>query len=103
MTSVILEQNVPPHDLGLTDPNILRKLHQYNKQLEYVKAYNRTNAKAQNERTKKYHAKMKDTDEWKRKKQEYYINVLKPKRQEEARIKREQKEEAKRISNQAKL
>jgi len=83
------------NNVNMMDANILRKLHQYDKKLDYIKAYNKTNAKAQNERAKKYHAKMKDTEEWKRKKQEYYINVLKPKRQEEQKIKREAKEEAK--------
>ena len=93
--TTILEQNQPAQECLNIDATILRKMRQYDKQLEYIKAYNKTNAKAQNERAKKYHAKVKDTEEWKRKKQEYYINVLKPKRQEEQKIKREAKEEAK--------
>ena len=46
---------------------------------------------------------MKGTDDWKRKKQEYYQNVLKPRQQEKARLKREAKEQAKAKTPQARL
>lgn len=85
----------------ILDANMLRKLQQYDKKLDYIKAYNKTNVKAQNERAMKHYEKMKDTDEWKRKKHEYYINVIKPKKQEEARLKREAKEEAKKKALQS--
>ena len=87
----------------LMDANILRKLQQYDKKLDYIKAYNKEHKDEQNERTKKYHAKMKGTEEWKRKKQEYYQNVLKPRQQEKARLKREAKAQAKANTPQAKL
>lgn len=87
----------------LMDANILRKLQQYDKKLDYIKAYNKQHKDEQNERNKKYHSKVKETEEFKRKKQEYYINVLKPKRQEEARLKREAKEHARLNTPQAKL
>ena len=87
----------------IMDANILRKLQQYDKKLGYIKAYNKQHKDEQNERNKKYHQKVKETEEYKRKKQEYYNNVLKPKRQEEARLKKEAKEQARLNTPQAKL
>lgn len=87
----------------IMDADMLRKLQQYDKKLNYIKAYNKEHKDEQNERTKKYHAKMKGTEEWKRKKQEYYQNVLKPRQQEKARLKREAKAQAKANTPQAKL
>ena len=100
MTEVM--NNVQMRDV-IMDADMLRKLQQYDKKLNYIKAYNKEHKEEQNERTKKYHAKMKGTDEWKRKKQEYYQNVLKPRQQEKARLKRGAKEQAKANTPQAKL
>lgn len=98
----VMNNNVQMSEV-IMDANMLRKLQQYDKKLNYIKAYNKEHKAEQNERTKKYHAKMKDTEEWKRKKQEYYQNVLKPRQQEKARLKREAKEQAKANTLQAKL
>jgi hypothetical protein len=76
------------------DANMLRKLQQYDKKLEYIKAYNKEHASEQNERNKKYHLKIKESEKYKKYKQDYYQNILKPRRQEEARLKREAKERA---------
>ena len=100
MTEVM--NNVKMREL-IMDADMLRKLQQYDKKLNYIKAYNKEHKDEQNERTKKYHAKMKGTDDWKRKKQEYYQNVLKPRQQEKARLKREAKEQAKAKTPQARL
>jgi hypothetical protein len=100
MTEVM--NNVQMREL-IMDADMLRKLQQYDKKLNYIKAYNKEHKDEQNERTKKYHAKMKGTDDWKRKKQEYYQNVLKPRQQEKARLKREAKEQAKAKTPQARL
>ena len=100
MTEVM--NNVQIREL-IMDADMLRKLQQYDKKLNYIKAYNKEHKDEQNERTKKYHAKMKGTDDWKRKKQEYYQNVLKPRQQEKARLKREAKEQAKAKTPQARL
>ena len=100
MTEVM--NNVQMREL-IMDADMLRKLQQYDKKLNYIKAYNKEHKDEQNERTKKYHAKMKGTDDWKRKKQEYYQNVIKPRQQEKARLKREAKEQAKAKTPQARL
>jgi hypothetical protein len=100
MTEVM--NNVQMREL-IMDADMLRKLQQYDKKLNYIKAYNKEHKDEQNERTKKYHAKMKSTDDWKRKKQEYYQNVLKPRQQEKARLKREAKEQARANTPKARL
>ena len=100
MTEVM--NNVQMREL-IMDADMLRKLQQYDKKLNYIKAYNKEHKDEQNERTKKYHAKMKGTDDWKRKKQEYYQNVLKPRQQEKARLKREAKEQARANTPKARL
>ena len=87
----------------MMDANILRKLQQYDKKLDYIKAYNKQHKDEQNERNKKYFSKIKETEKYKKYKQDYYNNVLKPRRQEEARFKKEAKEQARLNTPQAKL
>ena len=59
----------------------LRKIQQYEKKLEYIKQYNRANKDKTLERNRRYYLKMKDSEEYKVKRREYYHNVTKKKLQ----------------------
>jgi hypothetical protein len=71
------------------DTNTQRKIRAYERRIDYIKAYNKEHREAQNERCKKHFAKIKDTDKFKQYRKDYYRNVLKPRRQEQARMEKE--------------
>lgn len=55
----------------------IRKILQYEKKIAYIKKYNKENKEKTLARNRRYYMKMRDTDEYKQKRREYYHRVTK--------------------------
>lgn len=66
----------------------IRKILQYEKKIAYIKRYNKENKEKTLARNRRYYMKMRDTDEFKQKRREYYHRVTKVKAKEKREVER---------------
>ena len=72
--------------------NIQYKIDQYDKKLTYIKDYNKLNSEKTNTRNKQYYDRIKQTDEFKEKRKQYYETIVKPKRKIKSDERKSQKQ-----------
>ena len=72
--------------------NIQYKIDQYDKKLTYIKDYNKLNSEKTNTRNKQYYDRIKQTEEFKEKRRQYYETIVKPKRQKNSDERKSQKQ-----------
>ena len=72
--------------------NIQYKIDQYDKKLTYIKDYNKLNSEKTNTRNKQYYDRIKQTDEFKEKRKQYYETIVKPKRKKNSDERKSQKQ-----------
>jgi len=71
--------------------NIQYKIDQYDKKITYIKDYNKLNSEKTNTRNKQYYDRIKQTDEFKEKRKQYYETIVKPKRKKNSDERKSQK------------
>ena len=78
ITITKMNSNTTSLDEILQSPEqAIRKILQYEKKIAYIKKYNKENKEKTLARNRRYYMKMRDTDEYKQKRREYYHNVTK--------------------------
>ncbi len=68
------------------------KIDQYDKKLTYIKDYNKLNSEKTNTRNKQYYDRIKQTDEFKAKRKQYYETIVKPNRKKNSEERKSQKQ-----------